>query len=173
MVVLGLDLGTKGGFSRYDTISGELFLGWNRWDKLEPAERCVAFGEWLEAVLEGTLTEIDGQVIRSGLEPVGVIGYEDVPFTGRGRSDYIAKQTGLLEYLGRRIAWRGVNVATLKKFATGNGKAEKPTMIAAARYGIRELGSEPPEGLNDDMADAFLVTAWILVNALKEWEGPV
>ena len=170
MIVLGLDLGTKQGWACYDTESGALGIGRNNWEEFEVVDRIVYFGEWFEALLGGILTEAGGCVLKDGLAPVDVVGFEQVTFSAVGRSDYIAKQEGLVQYLGRGIAWTGVNVSTLKKFSTGDGHAKKPTMVAAARYGIRALGYRVDGKLDEDSADAFLVMAWVLKNSLKGWE---
>ena len=156
-VVLGLDLGLKQGWACYDTESGVLGFGRNDWSKLPVPDRVTAFGAWLEKGLR-----------QSG---VTVVGFESVTFSGHGRgSEFITRQEGVLQWLCRDVAWVGVNVSTLKKFATGDGHAKKPTMVAAARYGIRALGHPVPEKLSEDAADAFLVLAWVLVNSLKGWK---
>lgn len=172
-VVLGLDLGTEGGFARYDTVAGDLLLGRLGWGKHPPEDRIVFFGEWLERALAGVFMEPNGQFTAEIMGSVDVLGFERVSFSGPGRgSEYISRQEGVAQYLARRIAWQGVQVPTLKKFATDDGRAEKPTMVAAAEYGIRVLGHEPPLNLNHNVADAFLVTAWILVNSIPGWTAP-
>lgn len=47
-----------------------------------------------------------------------------------------------------------VNVKTLKKFATGNGNADKPMMIAAARR------QRPDLTFDEDSADAYHILQW-------------
>ena len=169
-VVLSLDLGSKAGFTWYDTEASDLILGWNNWGKVPPVDRTIAFGKWLQAILSGTVLEVGGQVVRSGLRPVTVVGYESVPFAGPGRSsEFIHKQEGLLQWLCREIAFQSINVSTLKVFATGDGHAGKEAMIHAARYGIKALGFPAPEKLKDDTADAFIVLAWMLLNAVEGW----
>ena len=179
-IVLGLDLGSKGGFARYDTESGGLLLGLNRWDLLSVPDRVVAFGEWLDGILGGNIWQIEKvegkakewvvREIAQDWSPVDVVGFEQVTFSGHGRgSEFITRQEGVVQYLARDVSWQGINVSTLKKWATGDGHAQKPTMVAAARYGIRTLGHEPPDKLSEDEADAFLVLAWMLVNALPGW----
>ena len=197
-IVLGLDLGSKGGFARYDTKSGELLLGLNRWDKLDPAERVIAFGTWLQAALFGQLFRFDGKESWETMLPDGerveVVGFEQITFSGEGRgSEFITRQEGVVQYLSRNIAWQGVNVATLKKFALGDRapkrlilpkdlskkeknrakgerrKLVKGLMVESAREWMEKLGHEPPEKLSEDEADAFLVLAWTLVNALPDW----
>jgi len=191
MIVLGLDLGQTGGFSRYDTVSGDLRTGRFQFGKLEEPERIIAFGRWFEAVLGGTLVDFDGQVLASGLDPVDVVGYELVTF-GQGRADFIKMQEGLVQYLGRQVAWQGVNVQTVKKFGLGlkappplryrgmtkqeknRARSERRKLVAgllqdAAREWFRKLGSEPPEKLSADEAVATLVMTWMLVNRIPGW----
>ena len=179
-VVLGLDLGSKGGFARHDTVTGELLLGLNRWDLLAVPDRVVAFGEWLDGILGGNIWQIEKvkgkakewvvREVARGKPSVNVVGFEQVTFSGHGRgSEFITRQEGVVQYLARDVSWQGINVSSLKKWATGDGHAKKPTMVAAAKYGIRTLGHEPPEKLSEDEADAFLVLAWTLVNALPDW----
>lgn len=52
------------------------------------------------------------------------------------------------------IHYDAVNVKTLKKFATGNGNADKPMMIAAARR------QRPDLVFDADSADAFHLLTW-------------
>jgi hypothetical protein len=179
-VVLGLDFGTKQGFTRFDTVSGDLLLGFIDWGKVPHPDRVIQFGYWLEGMLSGQLVDATGQRISGYTEPVNVIGYEGTPFTGtrKGKSKggqgsaFMNKQEGLVQWLGRYVAWQAVHAGTLKKFATGDGRAEKSTMVAAAKYGIRALGAVVPVKLKEDTADAFLVTTWILMNSLHDWTPP-
>jgi len=136
-VVLGIDLGKQSGFSRYDTEDGELLLGWLDWGKLPPEDIVVAFGEWLDAILRGTLTDVHGQIERTDLAPVTVLGYEKVSFSGPGAGgSYIWPQEGVLQYVGRNIAWQGVEVPTLNKFAVGDNPTPIPPRLKEIR---REL----------------------------------
>ena len=172
-VLVTLDLGSKAGFTRYDTEDGDLYLGWNDWSKVPPVDRAIAFGQWMTAILDGTILDVQGEVVRAGLRPVTVVGYEHVPFAGKGNSsEFIHKQEGLLQWLSQDIAFQAINVSTLKKFATGDGHAQKDSMVHAARYGIRTLGHPDPVEMKDDTADAFIVLAWMLTNAVKGWELP-
>ena len=63
----------------------------------------------------------------------GAVFYETVPFQkGRGR-EIILRQTGILELelTDRGLPYGAVHVSTLKKFATGSGRASKDQMRAA------------------------------------------
>ena len=205
-VVLGLDLANQGGFARYDTVAGKLLLGRNQWDEFPVPDRIIAFGEWLEATMRGETWEIKKAGGKKGKwtisllgildDPVDVVGFEQITFSGPGRSgEFIQKQEGVVQYLSRKIPWQGVHVATLKKFALGDRapprpnyralskqeknrkktehrKLTKAAMVGSAREWIEKLGHEPPEILESDTADATLVLAWMLVNALPGWELP-
>lgn len=187
-VVLGQDLGKEAGFVRYDTENGGLLLGWNNWGKLPDQDIIVAYGEWLEGILLGTLCDVHGQIEQTDLAPVDVMGFERISFAGTGKGkEYISRQEGVLQFVGRRIAWQGVEVPTLQSFALGKGyikrlglrdpektkyekkKILKGAMIEAAKEWIRKLGHEPPEKLKTDTADATLVLGWILTNSLEGW----
>lgn len=158
MILLGIDLGSNSGWSRYDTVAQTVEWGRNDWGdrKLPPEDRVIGFGEWLQHELEN--------------EDVRAVGFEQIDFAGKGGkgSWYIARQDGILQWLCRNRAFVGVPVKTLKKFATGNGNAPKPEMIEAAMRWLRILNvTEPIEPLHDDEADAILVLAWMLENAYE------
>ena len=55
----------------------------------------------------------------------------------------------------QKIAYQGVPVGTIKRFATGKGNADKQAMIAA----IRERGFEPAD---DNEADAIAILLWAI-----------
>ena len=55
----------------------------------------------------------------------------------------------------RGIAYQGVPVGTIKRFATGKGNADKQAMIAA----MRERGFEPAD---DNEADAIAILLWAI-----------
>ena len=61
-----------------------------------------------------------------------------------------------LDQLG--MSWSNVAPSTLKKFATGNGRASKEQMIEAAR-------ERWPMCPNNDEADAFHLACWGLQNS--------
>ena len=52
-----------------------------------------------------------------------------------------------------RLAYQGVPVGTIKRFATGKGNADKAAVIAA----LRERGFSPTD---DNEADAIAILLW-------------
>ena len=137
-VLVTLDLGLKSGFTRYDTVTKDLLLGWNNWGKLPAEDRNVAFGEWLEAIIGGTVLDIHGKVEQTDLAPVDVLGYEKVSFSGPGASgSYIWPQQGILQYVGRHIAWQGVEVPTLNKFAVGDDPTPIPARVSEINKALK------------------------------------
>ena len=55
----------------------------------------------------------------------------------------------------QKIAYQGVPVGTIKRFATGKGYADKQSMIAA----MRERGFDPAD---DNEADAIAILLWAI-----------
>ena len=158
MILLGIDLGSNSGWARYDTVAQTVDWGRNDWGdrELPPEDRVIGFGEWLEA-----------ELLEGGVQAVG---FEQVDFTGKGGKGgwYISRQEGILQWLCRDVAFAGVAVKTLKKFATGDGNASKEHMCEAALRWLRILGvTEKIGALHDDEADAILVLAWMLENVYK------
>lgn len=161
MILLGIDLGSNSGWARYDTLAQTVEWGRNAWGKLPPEDRVIEFGEWLE-----------GEDFHWRMSEMAV-GFEQVDFA-RGKGAWVInRQEGVLQWLCRNRAFVGVNVGSLKKFATGSGRASKPEMIEAAMRWLRILNvTEPIEPLHDDEADAILVLAWMLENSYtgeKTW----
>lgn len=133
-VLVTLDLGLESGFTRFDTETRELLLGWNNWRKLPAEDRNPAFGDWLDGLIRGTLFDIHGQIEQTDLAPVAVLGYEKVSFSGPGAGgSYIWPQQGILQYVGRDIAWQGVEVPTLNKFAVGDNPTPIPPRLKEIR----------------------------------------
>jgi Holliday junction resolvasome RuvABC endonuclease subunit len=102
------------------------------------------------------------------LLPVGgppwLVAYErPIIFPGRPAGAIAAHQyEGVLLALlaEREVPHVAVSPSTLKKHATGSGRAEKGQMVEAARWrwGLRADGEE----LGHDQADALCVLAWVL-----------
>ena len=92
-------------------------------------------------------------------EEVNAVAYEDVSFAVGQGGKIIGYQTGIVLAVcaAREILCGNVAVSTLKKHATGHGRAKKPDMIVAAR----KLGADPQD---DNEADAILVAEWMAQN---------
>ena len=124
--------------------------------KLPPEDQIVGFGEWFEGILGGTVFDVQGQIEQTDLSPVDVTGFERISFSGPGAGGAnISRQEGVLQYVGRLIAWQGVAVPTLNKFAVGHnptpraqtkglGKQEKARVLATAPLRALPPGSRRP-----------------------------
>lgn len=140
--ILALDLGTSTGYAirtpAGSTLSGQKSFALKRHDG--NGRRFLNFRNWL--------TQMNG-------DPFGAIYYEDaLHFIG---ADPARVYFGMLATLQawaehRSIPYHGVNVSTLKKFATGKGNAKKPDMIAAARL---KFDRPDLKQSDDDEADAL------------------
>ena len=102
---------------------------------------------------------------QAWLKKVDVIVFE-TPFTrGRAATRSLWGMAGVLEscasVIGKPVV--DVSVATIKKFAAGNGHAPKDEMVAAAR----KLGYR---GKNDNEADAYCLLKYAEAN-LERGEG--
>jgi len=85
-----------------------------------------------------------------------VIAYERAHYRGGAATEVcVGLQTRVQELAeARGTPLAPVTTSELKKFATGNGRASKADMIAAAR---RHLGRKPE---SDDEADAVMIALW-------------
>lgn len=100
--------------------------------------------------------------MRQEYGPLMAIAYE-LPFTGYGAAITGRITTGMGAHVLERCAtWRcrplPVNTMTLKKFATGSGKATKPEMIEAAQRVLASRCGVPT--LTEHEADAIHIARW-------------
>jgi len=93
-------------------------------------------------------------------EAVGFVSFRDA------HASYWRLRT-LIEYTAERAGveiFEDVPTSTLKKFATGNGRASKVEMVTAARdrFGVELYAAEEEGGrkADEDVADAIHVGAW-------------
>ena len=121
--VLGLDFGTVTGWA-IRHAGGNLDCGQKRFEKRGGAGfRFLKFRAWL--------TETKNSA--GGFEAVY---YERVDFastTEQSRTIFGFEATLGAWCEHHRIAYAGLPVATIKKFWTGSGRADKPQMVATAR----------------------------------------
>lgn len=146
--VLALDLGTQCGWA-VATRDGKFSSGSDRFDPARcggPGKRWLAFREFLTA----RAREVGG---------IQAVYFEEVKqrfvsnLAARAYCGYLA----ILESwcAANNIPLYGVGVGTIKKHATGKGKAKKPDMIAAAQA----LGVNIKD---DNQADAVALLAYAL-----------
>ena len=139
-IVLGIDSATKTGFAcSYDieALSGTHNFNFHPDESL--GSRLLAFYDWLESNSWGD---------RDALLPrPDMIVYEQPHLRGGG-SFLTVGLTSCIELFcaSEGIYAHGVHTGTLKKFATGSGKATKPEMYEALKNG--ELAC--PKVIQDD-----------------------
>jgi Holliday junction resolvasome RuvABC endonuclease subunit len=142
MRILALDLATKTGFAHTDGTSGVWVLpagpNGQRWDD---------FREWLDCMVSEHGT--DKIVAEASLHQPGLAGRMA---NAMHTMIEVVAQKYQLEY-------KSVAASTIKKHATGNGRAKKPEMYEAAK--ARGLAFDVA---SDDHVDAL----WILDYALTQ-----
>ncbi|WP_198370260.1 crossover junction endodeoxyribonuclease RuvC [Roseomonas rosulenta] len=143
--VLALDLGTTTGWalrSRDGGItSGTITFKPSRFEG--GGMRYLRFRSWLGelAALAGSLTRIAFEEVRAhaGTDAAHIYG------------GFLAHLSAWCEERG--VAYEGVPVGTIKRFATGRGNADKAAMVAA----IQARGFRPAD---DNEADAIALLLW-------------
>ena len=138
--ILALDIATKTGWAT-DGLSGVQTFPLNRGES--PGMRLLRFRRWLRETI--------------AMVKPGVIAYEQAHHRG-GAATALA-----LHFQGEMLAAAAefgsetlpVHSATLKKYATGSGRAEKQQMIDEAR----RRGFDPKD---DNEADACLIWCWAM-----------
>ncbi len=148
MNILALDLGTRTGWAVAEndrTESGVQVFDVKRGES--PGMRYLRFNCWLEDVAAGRWKP-------------DVIVFEQAHHRGGAATGVAAGfSTRVLEFCARYgIEHPSVHTATLKKFATGKGNADKGAMVEEAR---KRFG---PDLEDDNEADAL----WLLEYARRE-----
>jgi Holliday junction resolvasome RuvABC endonuclease subunit len=142
MKILALDLGTKTGWAMLEggrIESGVQISDVKRGES--PGMRYIRFNRWLEEIAD---------------PKPDVIVFEQAHHRGGAATETAAGfSTRVLEFCARHgIEHSSVHSATLKKFATGSGRAEKADMIARARERFK------PDLADDNEADALWILEW-------------
>lgn len=154
-MMLALDLGTKTGWARRDeagrVTSGTLDLG-----KLAKKRGVTRYRVLLDFLM--------GYGGGPRLIPGDLVAFEDVAFMVSVRQAHV--YGGLRAIVETAACDTGavcvpVPVATIKKHATGSGKADKAAMIRAAR----RAGHEPKD---DNEADALALLDYAATHKLVE-----
>ena len=143
--VLALDLGTTAGWAQQTgdefITSGTVSLKHSRYDG--GGIRFLRFQRWLDQLDEDA-------------GPIEAIYFEEV--RRHAGTDAAHVYGGLLGILTawceeRLVAYQGVPVGTIKRFATGKGNADKAAVIDA----VRQRGFAPAD---DNEADAIAILLW-------------
>jgi Holliday junction resolvasome RuvABC endonuclease subunit len=145
--ILALDLGSTTGWavrnSRCRILHGTAEFRPSRYEG--GGMRYLRFGKWLDQTLDIT-DGIDAVYFEEVRRHIGT----DAAHIYGG---FLAALTSWCEQ--KAIAYQGVPVGTIKRFATGKGNADKAAIMAA----IRERGFEP---VDDNEADAIAILLWAL-----------
>ncbi|MGF1660554.1 MAG: hypothetical protein ACFCUS_14115 [Rubrimonas sp.] len=153
MSTLALDLGTRTGWALLgrdgEIISGVAEFKQDRWQG--GGMRFLRFRSWLDEVsrLAGGFDQLLYEQVRR--------------HAGTDASHLYGGWLAILEVWceQKSVAYRGVPVGTIKKFATGKGNADKAAMVVA----MRARGHTPSD---DNEADAIALLLWAI-----ETEGGV
>ena len=143
MNILALDCGTKTGWASF--ADGRIESGVQDFS-LKRGEskgiRFLRFNTWLKAMAKLTNPQ--------------VVVYELAHFRGGHATEILVGMTTRIEEFceSNNIEYGSVHSATLKKFATGSGRANKEDMIKAAQVKYGKIVN------SDDEADALLILAW-------------
>lgn len=150
MNILALDLGTTTGYC-CEHVYGTQVFDVKRGES--PGMRFLRLRKWLDEIVQ-----------LAG--PIDLIVYEQAHHRGGAAT---ACCVGMVSHVlsfaaDKEIDVMPVHTATLKKWATGSGRAGKPEMIAAAKA----KGYDPDD---DNDADACLLYAYGQATILPEGEG--
>ena len=143
--VLALDLGTTTGWALRlntgGTVSGVMTFKPSRFEG--GGMRYLRFRRWLDEMIDlaGGLERVVFEEVRRHVSTDSSHAY----------GGFLATLTARCEQ--QSIAYQGVPVGTIKRYATGKGNADKAAMIAA----MRARGFAPAD---DNEADALALLLW-------------
>jgi Holliday junction resolvasome RuvABC endonuclease subunit len=94
--------------------------------------------------------------IEANLDSVEIMAYEAAHHRGGAATEICVNLTGRIQEAAQEVGAECASVptTTLKKWATGHGKAEKSDMMKIA---AKHLGRDP---IDDNEADAVLIGLW-------------
>ena len=149
--ILAIDPGTHSGWATWDGAhveSGVQVFDLKRGDS--PGMRFLRFRRWLHDIGRNLYIYSSIPLHKA------LLVYEQAHHRGGAATEVLVGMTTRVQEFAAEIGaeHEAVHTATLKKWATGNGRASKEQMIAAAceRYGVAVR--------DDNEADALLLLAW-------------
>jgi Holliday junction resolvasome RuvABC endonuclease subunit len=158
MIILALDCATKTGWALMQ--DGKLVeSGVEKFEAKRgesPGLRFLRFRTFIDR-MAGLMLE------RAAAANVGcVMVYEQAHHRGGSATELCVGMTTRVQEVAAAngIEYATVHTATLKKFATGSGRAGKPEMVEAAR---KRWGVEPAD---DNEADALMLAAYTISEML-------
>lgn len=170
--VLGIDPGTVMGFSMVSVSiapalgEASFFLDGLGTIDLRPSSSIPRGGVFSSAL----------ELLRSATGEAGIdaVVCEKMFHRGAGTETLIgiASVVEMFAY-NSGAKYGSAQVAALKKWATGNGRAGKREMVTSARFRLRSWGEKPPgsSAFDDNAADAFHLAragaVWIAESKLK------
>jgi hypothetical protein len=175
MNVLALDLATKTGWALRE--GDRIESGVQDFTKKRGESNGMLFlhfNAWLDGIggKQGAYGTLGWPMFRS--KTVDLIVFEQAHHRGGAATEIaVGLMTRVLEFSARYyIEHSSVHSLTLKKWATGSGKADKAAMIAAANRFLRDQGRMDIIE-DDDQADAILLLHYALSEILgeKEWNA--
>lgn len=158
MYIAGLDLGTSTGWALYSAETGivsgteEFKVGRGE----SPGMRYVRFRGWLKELTRDALNKPSEKV---------VIAYEQPHHRGGASTEILVGFSTCVQELCAVQGFNhtSVHTATLKKFATGHGRANKLEMAKAAEkyFTHYSVPQDFDSNKGDDEADALWVLAYV------------
>lgn len=144
MIVLGLDQATSTGYAVADE-TGKILTSGHAVFKGDRGVKFVEFRNWLEQVLSTTQPDI--------------IAHERPHFRGDAATELCVGLCAIIAMAGvdHGIPVYSVQSMVLKKWATGNGRAEKDDMVKAAQPFTEHILNVKKD---NDEADAIHIARW-------------
>jgi Holliday junction resolvasome RuvABC endonuclease subunit len=152
-LLLGLDTASHTGYCLYDLTNKKIKeSGVVNLTKVRGESNGILFlkfSSWLESIFQNNTIEL--------------VIYEQAHHRGGGATEICVNLTGIVQRLCAQynIEYTNVRTISLKKFATGYGKASKEDMIEIAN---KRIGRKV---IDDNEADAIHIAIWGAVTILN------